>query len=224
VEQLDRLRPLQEHGGSAAQQVNSTITAMKILALALAALLPCLAADSAVDKGRTMGNPSAPLLFELYSDFMCPACKHVHENVLPAIILDYVNTGKAYLVFREFPLNIPAHVYSRQSAALAVAAARVGKYQAVSDVLFRNQQTWSVSGKYWDTVASVLTPEEQKKVQALANDPAVLAEVQRDVDRVKTVLTQTPTVMITYKLKQQPWTQFGDYTLFRGYIDGLLKK
>ena len=30
--------------------------------------------------------------------------------------------------------------------------------------------------------------------------------------------------MVTYKLKQQPWTQFGDYSLFRGYIDGLLKK
>jgi protein-disulfide isomerase len=198
---------------------------MKILALALAALLPCLAADPDVDKGRTMGNPAAPMLFELYSDFMCPACKNLHENVLPAIVLDYVKTGKAYLVFREFPLNIPAHVYSRQAAALAVAAARIGKYQTVSDALFRNQQTWSVSGKYWDTVAGALTPEEQKKVQALANDPAVLAEVQRDVDRgVKAVLAQTPTLMVTYRLKQQPWTQFGDYGLFRGYIDGLLKK
>ena len=30
--------------------------------------------------------------------------------------------------------------------------------------------------------------------------------------------------MVTYKLRQQPWTNFTDYTLFRGYIDGLLKK
>src|ERR1039457_2618287 len=135
---------------------------MKILALCLGALLPCLAGGQDVDKGRGMGNPSAPMLFELYSDFMCPACKNLHENVLPAIVLDYVNTGKAYLVFREFPLNIPAHVYSRNVAALAVAAARIGKYQTVGDVLFRNQQSWSLSGKYWDSVASVLTPQEQK--------------------------------------------------------------
>ena len=74
-------------------------------------------------------------------------------------------------------------------------------------------------------MAGVLTPAEQKKVQALANDPAVLADVQRDVDRgMKAALSQTPTVMITYKLRQQPWTNFVDYTLFRGYIDGLLKK
>ncbi len=198
---------------------------MKILALTLVALLPCLAAGPDVDKGRTMGDPAAPMLFELYSDFMCPACKHLHETMLPTIVTDYVKSGKAYLIFREFPLNIPAHVYSRPAATFAVAAARIGKYQTVSDVLFRNQLAWGTTGKVWDTVASALTPEEQKKVQALAKDPAVLADVQRDVDRgAKSMLSQTPTLMITYKLKQQPWTQFADYSLFRGYIDGLLKK
>jgi len=198
---------------------------MKILALAFAALLPCLAAGPDVDKGKTMGDPAAPMLFELYSDFACPACKSLHENVLPAIVLDYVKTGKAYLVFREFPLAIPEHVYSRGAAAFAVAAARIGKYQTVSDALFRNQQAWGVSGKVWETVAGVLTPEEQKKVQALAKDPAVLAEVQREVDRgTQSLISQTPTVLVTYKLRQQPWTQFGDYSLFRGYVDALLKK
>jgi protein-disulfide isomerase len=198
---------------------------MKIYALAVALLLPCLVAGQDVDKGKTMGDPAAPMLFELYSDFMCPGCKNLHENVLPAIVLDYVKTGKAYLVFREFPLNIPAHMYSRKAAALAVAAARIDKYQTVSDALFRYQVAWSASGKVWETVATALTPEEQKKVQALANDPGVLAEVQADVDRgAKAVLSRTPTLMVTYKLKQQPWTQFADYSLFRGYIDGLLKK
>jgi len=62
------------------------------------------------------------------------------------------------------------------------------------------------------------------KVQALANDPAVLAEVQRDVDRaMKASVSQTPTVMVTYKLKQQPWAQWADYGLFRSYVDELLK-
>ena len=198
---------------------------MKILALALAALMPCLAGAQDIDKNKTIGNPSAPLMFELYSDFMCPHCKHLHENILPAIVKDYVNTGKAYLIFREFPLNNPAFVYSRACAALAVAAGRVGKYQAVSDVLFRTQQTWSMNGRYWDAVASVLTPDEQKKVQALAKDPAILAEVQRDVDRgIKANVNQTPTVIVTYKLRQQPWAQWADYGLFRSYVDDLLKK
>jgi protein-disulfide isomerase len=136
-----------------------------------------------------------------------------------------VKTGKAYLVFREFPLNIPAHKYSRPAAAFAVAAARIGKYQTVSDALFHNQQAWGSSGKVWETVAAVLAPEEQRKVRALANDPSVLADVQRDVDRGKqALLSLTPTLIVTHKLRQQPWTQFADYGLFRGYIDALLKK
>src|SRR3954447_17644501 len=144
-----------------------TIDCMKLLAFALAALMPCLAATPDVDKNRTLGNPNAPLLFELYSDFMCPHCKMLHENLLPTIVKDYVTSGKAYLIFREFPLAIPQHVYSRPAAALAIAAARIGKYQAVCDALFKTQQSWGVTGKYWEAVAPVLTPDEQKKVQAL---------------------------------------------------------
>jgi protein-disulfide isomerase len=198
---------------------------MRIFALLLAALLPCLAAGPDVDKSRSMGDPAAPMRFEIYSDFSCPACKHLHDFALPTIIQEYVRTGKAFLVFREFPLDIPAHKYSRPAAAFAVAAARIGKYQTVSDALFRDQQAWGLSGKVWDIVAAVLTPEERKKVQALAKDPAVLADVQRDVDRGKqTPITQTPTLMVIYKLRQQPWTQFTDLGLFRGYIDALLRK
>jgi protein-disulfide isomerase len=198
---------------------------MKILALFVAALAPCLASGPDVDKGRSMGDPSAPMLFEIYSDFSCPACKHLHDFVLPTIIQDYVRTGKAFLVFREFPLDIPAHKYSRPAAALAVAAARIGKYQTVSDALFRDQGAWGASGKVWDIVAAVLNPEERKRVQGFAVESSVLAEVQHDVDRGKQIpITQTPTLMVTYKLRQQPWTQFGDLSLFRGYIDALLKK
>ena len=197
---------------------------MKLLVLVLTAL-SCFAATPGVDKNKTLGNPGAPLLFELYSDFMCPHCKTLHENILPAIVLDYVKTGKAYLIFREFPLAIPQHVYSRPAAALAVAAARVGKYQAVSDALFKNQLSWGVTGKVWEAVAPVLTPDEQKKVQALAKDPAILAEVQRDVDRgMSAMVNETPTLMITYKLKQQPWAKWADYSFFRSYVDELLKK
>jgi protein-disulfide isomerase len=172
-----------------------------------------------------MGNPSAPLMFELYSDFMCPHCKVLHENILPSIILDYVKTGKAYLIFREYPLQIPQHVYSRPAAALAVAAGKVGKYQQASDALFKAQNAWGMTGKVWDAVAPVLTPEEQKKVMALSQDPAILAEVQKDVERgMSAMVNETPTLMITYKLKQQPWAKWADYSLFRSYVDSLLKK
>ena len=198
---------------------------MKVLALALATLLAAPAANPAPAKDKAMGNPSAPLTLELYSDFVCPHCKRLHEQLLGTIVADFVKTGKAYLVFHEFPLNIPGHAWARPAANFATAAAHVGKYQAVSDQLFKTQDLWSGSGRVWETVAAALTPEEQKKVQALANQPEVLEEVQHDIDSgYKAMINQTPTIIVTYKGKSQPWTYFDDYTLFKGYLDGLLKK
>jgi len=198
---------------------------MRSFVFLFAALLPCFAAAPDADKGKTLGSPAAPIVMELYSDFMCPHCKLVHENTLPSIVTDFVKTGKAYLIFREYPLAIPQHVYSRPAANLATAAARVGKYQAVNDALFKNQQSWSMTGKMWDFVTLVLTAEEQKKVQALSNDPSVLAEVQRDYDLAqKARLNQTPTMLITYKGKSTPWVYWDDYNLFKSYVNDLLKK
>jgi protein-disulfide isomerase len=198
---------------------------MKPYAVALAVLLPCLAAAPDSDKGKSLGNPAAPLLIEMYSDFQCPHCKHLHETFLPGFITDYVDTGKAYFVCREFPL--PGFGQrSRDAAAYATAAARIGKYQQVADVLFQNHASWALSGKIWETVAAVLTPDEQAKVQALFKDPAIAAEVQRDVDAgLKIPIQSTPTLVVTHRLQQRPWTYWQDGgNLFRGYLDDLLKK
>ena len=71
----------------------------------------------------------------------------------------------------------------------------------------------------------MLTPAEQKKVQALANDPSVAAEVQRDYDSAQRArLNQTPTMLITYKGRETPWTFWDDYNLFKSYLNDLLKK
>ena len=40
----------------------------------------------------------------------------------------------------------------------------------------------------------------------------------------KMQINQTPTIVVTYKGKSQPWSFFDDYTLLKGYLDGLLKK
>src|SRR5436305_756498 len=115
---------------------------MKLYAIVLAAVLPGLCAAPDLDKGKILGNPSAPIRIEIYSDFACPACKALHEQLLPALLRDYIMPGKVYVVSREFPLNIPAHKYSREAAHYATGAARLGIYQPVADVLFQQQGGW----------------------------------------------------------------------------------
>src|SRR5689334_10438049 len=124
---------------------------MKLYAAALLALAPCFAAlPGDVDKDKILGDPAAPVQIELFSDFMCPACKNFHENLLPVIMKDYVTSGKVCIISREFPLNIPAHKYSRQAANYATAAARLHKYAQVSDILFAKQADWGNTGKVWE--------------------------------------------------------------------------
>ena len=195
---------------------------MKVLALALAALLPCLAASSDADSGKSMGSPSAPIRIEVFSDFECPACKGLHEQILPLVFKDYVIPGKVYLVSREYPL--PMHQYSREAANYATAAARIGKYEQVANALFLNQAAWEVSGKVWDTVANVLTPAEAKKVQSLAKDASVLSAVERDVDAGKAAaINQTPTMIVTRGTSRFPVVGAVNYNLLRSLLDGLLK-
>ena len=195
---------------------------MKMLALALALMLPCLAAGP---DSKSVGNPAAPLRMDLYSDFTCPHCKVLHEQTLPKIMADYVTPGKAYLVFHEFTLTGQGHEHSKTASLYAAAAARVGKYQQVCDALFQTQPSWAVSGKVWETVSLALTPVEQKKVQALFKDPAVAAEVQHDLELgVAAHVDRTPTLVMTRKGKETPWSSWTDYGLFKSMVDLLLAK
>lgn len=166
---------------------------------------------------------SAPVAIEVYSSFDCPHCKVLHEGMMQQIIQDLVLTGKACVVSREFPLTGPYHKYAREAANLATAAARIARYRAVADALFKNQQAWAESGKVWETVAAALTPAEQVKVKALATDPGVLAEVEKDYQQGAAMgINQTPSLIIVRQRdgRRYPWTPGipQSYDLFRDFV------
>jgi protein-disulfide isomerase len=194
-------------------------------ALALALAIPCFAAVPEIDKAKAMGSPTASIVMEVFASFDCPHCKDLHDNTLPMIIRDFVVPGKVYMVFREFPLSPPAHPYAKEAAEYAVAAGKVGKYQQVSEALFKNQATWTVNGKVWDTVAGVLTPAEQKRVQMLAKEAAVTSEVQREYDEgVAAGINATPTVIITQGAKRYPIPASQlHYGFLKSLLDGMAK-
>jgi len=43
-------------------------------------LLPAAAAVNNVDKNKTVGNPAAPVVIQIFSDFECPVCKVFHDQ------------------------------------------------------------------------------------------------------------------------------------------------
>ena len=181
-----------------------------------------MAAVSDFDPNKTAGNPAAPVTVQVFSDFECPSCKVFHDQTLPQLQRDFVATGKVYLVYREFPL--PMHAHSREAANYATAAARFGFYQSVADALFRDQFAWSASGKVWDTVASVLTLAQQKKVKATADDASVLGEIQRDLNAGHAIpVPSTPTLVVSRGTKQYPVSGTLNYEILKSLINDLSK-
>jgi hypothetical protein len=60
---------------------------------------------------HAIGDPDAPVVIEEFSDFQCPFCRRFHDDTFPQIVEEYVQTGKAYFVYRHFPIvdrNDPA--------------------------------------------------------------------------------------------------------------------
>ncbi|HEY2016111.1 MAG TPA: thioredoxin domain-containing protein [Bryobacteraceae bacterium] len=198
---------------------------MRLFTMALLAVLPCLAAMPEIDKAKALGSTAAPTVIEVFASYDCPHCKVLHETTIPLLVKDYVVPGKAVLVNREFPLSGQYHPYAEEAARYAVAAGRIGKYQQVSSALFDKQAAWVPSGKVWDAVASVLTPAEQKKVQELAKDPSVIAEVKREYDEgVAAGITGTPTLIITHGARRYPIpSQQLEYSFLKSLLDGFSK-
>jgi protein-disulfide isomerase len=90
--------------------------------------------------GREMGDPSAPVLVEVWEDFQCPACQTFTQNVEPLIAENYVATGKVRYVFRFFPFldDRAATKESDQAAHASMCAADQNKFWEYHDMLYAN--------------------------------------------------------------------------------------
>lgn len=163
----------------------------------------------------------AAVTIELFSDFQCPACKALHEQTIRRVKAEYARPGRLRLVHHDFPL--PQHTYARRAAALAAAADRIGKYDVVADALFARQESWSNTGNVEAVVDSVLTPEERRQVYEAAQDPAIAAAIERDVQlggRMR--VSSTPTMIVTHRGTSNPVVGVVSYPVFSRFLDSLL--
>jgi protein-disulfide isomerase len=91
---------------------------------------------------RSKGNPAAPVTVYEVSDFQCPYCRTFTEETLPTIDREYIQTGKARLVFVNLPL-VQLHANAAAAHEFAMCAARQNLFWPVHDLLFRHQESWA---------------------------------------------------------------------------------
>jgi len=176
-----------------------------------------------IDPAKAFGSKSAPVVVEIFSDFQCPACRQLFLNTTQRVMDNYVNTGKIFLVHRDFPL--PMHAYSRVAASYARAAAHIGKCESVETALFQNQDKWEASGDVKGTVAGVLSASEMKKVEAIVDSK----ELEPLIDKDKAIgmtfpVSQTPTTVFHAHGQTYPYAGSLSYDVLKDFLDQLLKQ
>jgi len=84
-----------------------------------------------------LGSPLAPVTIIEFGDYQCPNCKTWFLNTKPEIISNFIDSGKASLVFVDIAFlgkdSVPA-------AMASYCAAEQGKYWEYHGLLYTNQQ------------------------------------------------------------------------------------
>lgn len=92
------------------------------------------------DNDPFIGDINAPITIIEFSDYQCPFCQRFWSETLPLLKEEYIDTGKAKLVYRDYP--IPSHSQAQISAEAAEcvrAQSDDATYFEYHDVLFANQ-------------------------------------------------------------------------------------
>ena len=104
----------------------------------------------------------------------CGHCANFHRNTLPEIKKNYIDTGKARLVMREFPFD------PRAEAGFMLARCADDKYFAMVDVLFQQQRSWATVDNAREALLQIarLAGFSQESFEACLTDQQLLDDVR----------------------------------------------
>jgi protein-disulfide isomerase len=176
------------------------LSPLRLISDALAQKQSATAADVAKPASlpdMALGPANATVTMTEYASMTCPHCAHFNETVFPKIKSEYIDTGKMRYVFREFPLDIKAAAGSM--LARCIAKDDSGKYFAVIDMLFRQQNDWVLKNTT-DTLTRIGKQAglSQQAVEDCLKDQTLLDKIAADQKYANEVLkvTSTPTFFI----------------------------
>ncbi len=140
------------------------VSALLVLVLAASARAdsPALAPNDNV-----LGKADAPITIFEYASLTCPHCAEFDTETFPKVKADWIDTGKAKLIFRDYPLDQLAI----KAAALAHCAPP-DRFFSFIDVLFHSQKSWALSGEVDQALAriAILGGVSADKYTACEND------------------------------------------------------
>lgn len=90
--------------------------------------------------GYDRGSPGAPITVVEFSDFGCGFCAKMALETKPALMAEFVDSGKVY--WKYVPFVIGMFPNGDEAARAGECAAEQGRFWAMKDSLYRTQRAW----------------------------------------------------------------------------------
>ena len=142
------------------------------------------------------GSQTASVTLEEFADFQCPQCAATHP------IMNEIKSlygSRIRFIYRDFPLNIPAHDKSYDASVAAEAAGMQGKFWDMQNLLFTNQKAWTADPNFkatWKDYAQKIGLDVAKWENDMLGI-AAKSRVDADLARGKGLnVNSTPTLYI----------------------------
>jgi protein-disulfide isomerase len=158
--------------------------------------VPTLAPDDSI-----LGKAEAPITIFEYASLTCPHCAEFDQETFPKVKSEWIDPGKARLVFRDYPLDQMA-----LKAAMLARCAPPDKFFSFIDVLFRSQMSWAAAGSAEAVLQALsriarLGGISEDKFNACINDKALNDRIlnERLVAQQQYGVESTPTFFVNGK-------------------------
>lgn len=168
-----------------------------------------------------IGDINAPVRIIEYASLSCGHCKHFHETVYYDLKKNYIDTGKASLIFRHYPLNAAA----LKGAVLVNCASEENRLKFIG-ALFKGQNKWAFSASEAGVIEKLRTLaiigglSGDSFTQCYENteiEKAILADMKKATDSLG--VKSTPAIFIN----DSRYLGARSYDSISKFIDELLK-
>ena len=148
---------------------------------------------------RIIGNADAPITIIEYASLTCPHCANFHATTYPKLKEEWIDTGKAKLVFRHFPLD---QVGFR--AALVSNCLEGERFAGFIEILMKSMQQWARAENPFQALAQIaaLAGINEEQFQKCFNDEAEANKIleRREEAANKYNVDSTPSFLVNGQL------------------------
>ncbi len=152
------------------------------------------------------GSPDAPVMIIEWADFQCPFCGRFYRQSLPRLEEEYLSTGEARLVYKDFPLRF--HQYAQKAAEAGKCALEQGRFWEFHDKVFENQRNITIENlKRWAVEGGL----DEERFNECLDSGRMAAVVQDEMAEGQAAgVRGTPTFLINGELVvgAQPYEEF----------------